>query len=352
VSLQNLSAYAAGQSITRDGHGRVCVVVSIKACFQWDDRGTLLSVPPEPLRVADTYAGDPASTGLSWPAEVGPPKPAVDVLLAGALVFPVAIQECDVTLQVGQRLRKTVRVYGPRYWHAAFGSDLRPTPPRPTTRVAIDWAHSFGGSDPGDPPLVELRNPVGTGVATRAESLTGRPAPSFDDPLRAITSWKDSANPVGFGPIAAHWQPRVRYAGTYDDGWRQDRSPLPPEDFDPRFFNAAPDDQQLPSYQAGEELLLVYGGQGARARFQLPVVQVPVAFVTVRAVLDTEACVDTVVVEPETNRLTVIARAAFVPLPNVLAFRETLVGTLSRGRRRALDSGRRYRDRSSSQEGR
>ena len=45
---------------------------------------------------------------------------------------------------------------------------------------------------------------------------------------------------AAFGPVGRHWEPRVRYAGTYDDRWTEDRMPLLPKDFDDRFHNAAP----------------------------------------------------------------------------------------------------------------
>ena len=32
--------------------------------------------------------------------------------------------------------------------------------------------------------------------------------------------------PVGFGPLAPHWQPRCDFAGTYDQAWQQDRYPV------------------------------------------------------------------------------------------------------------------------------
>jgi hypothetical protein len=260
----------------------------------------------------------------------------------GALAFPTPVDVVDVTLLVGQRLRKTARVCGPRHWEPDVMANLVPSRPRPTTRVPIDWALSFGGVDPTDPGHVERRNPAGTGVGKSSEALVGRPAPQYDDPLRPITSQKDRAAPIGFGALAPHWPPRLARAGTYDERWRAERSPLPPEDMDARFFNVAPDDQQLPSYVAGEELRLVYGGQQMKAWFALPALEVPVTFLTGRSMLEAETRVDTVILAPETNTLTVVARAAFVPVPNVLAFRETIVGALSRGHRRALESGRRY----------
>src|SRR4029079_3507430 len=60
-----------------------------------------------------------------------------------------------------------------------------------------------------------------------------------------FTRWPIRAAEGGWAAIPAHWSQRARFAGTYDDAWRESRWPLPPEDFDPRFFNVAPIDQQL-----------------------------------------------------------------------------------------------------------
>lgn len=283
--MKNLSSHQAAQSITRDQRGQTIVVVAVKASFTWDHRGALAPCLPVPLVTADAFGGDAATGGLLLAAELGPPKPAVDVLLAGWLELPAPVDTVEVTLEVGRRVKKTVEIAGTRTWQ----------------RVPIDWAVFSGGCDPTE------------------------------------------VNRRGFGPLAAHWQPRVARAGTYDDRWRAERSPLPPEDLNARFFNTAPDDQQLPSYLPGEEVRLVYMGRVLKDRFVLPPFQVPVTFVTAKALLDAEARVDTIVIEPGARRVSLIARAAFVPRPNVVAFREAIVGTLSRGRRRALESGKVYR---------
>jgi hypothetical protein len=63
--------------------------------------------------------------------------------------------------------------------------------------------------------------------------------------------------PAGFGPIGRTWQPRLALAGTYDERWQNERAPELPEDFDYRFFNAAPPDQQLEGFLHGDESLWV-----------------------------------------------------------------------------------------------
>lgn len=341
MPIRNASPHAAAESVARDARGCVQIVVSVKAAFRWD-REVFVGRPPEPLREADAFAGDPCASALAFPAEVGPPKPLVDVLLAGALTFAEPTSECEVTLAVGRRLRKTVRVWGPRRWTADLAGRIGPSRPERTTRVPIDWALSFGGTDPADPALVERRNPVGSGIARLPDALLGHAVPQFEDPQRPIQRAGEAETPIGFGAIAPHWQPRIAFAGTYDEQWRNNRSPLPPEDFDPRFFNCAPPDQQLPSYEAGEELLLAGDRTPLLTRLALPAFAVPITFVTATAVLEREARVDTILVEPEARTLTLIARAAFVPVPNVLVYREAIVGDLSRGQRRALETGKRY----------
>ncbi len=55
------------------------------------------------------------------------------------------------------------------------------------------------------------------------------------------------------GPVAHHWRPRVSYAGTYDKAWEDSRDPLPPRDFDRRYFRCAPADQQTATFLLGYE---------------------------------------------------------------------------------------------------
>ena len=51
--------------------------------------------------------------------------------------------------------------------------------------------------------------------------------------------------PMGFGRPRADWTPRLTYAGTYDQTWIDDVFPFLPADFDVRYYQAAPEDQQI-----------------------------------------------------------------------------------------------------------
>ena len=98
--------------------------------------------------------------------------------------------------------------------------------------------------------------------------------------------------PIGFGPIAQHWQARVSLAGTYDEAWEKSRRPLPPADFSPAFFNVAPADQQLDGYVPGEEVRLVNMTTASQDRFRLPEFAVPVTIVSSDELSESTAEVD------------------------------------------------------------
>jgi len=49
------------------------------------------------------------------------------------------------------------------------------------------------------------------------------------------------------------WEPRFSYMGTYDEKWRKERSPDPPEDFSYDYYNGAHPDLQVEGHLAGDE---------------------------------------------------------------------------------------------------
>jgi hypothetical protein len=75
----------------------------------------------------------------------------------------------------------------------------------------------------------------------------------MEDPNDLIGSWHHRPRPAGFGPIPREWLPRANLAGTYDEKWEQSRHPLPPLDFDERFFQCALEDQWVSKPLKGGE---------------------------------------------------------------------------------------------------
>ena len=169
-AFENLTDHAVAKTIGHDPEGHWRVTAIVKATFTWDRDGTTIPTTPVPVDEEDQVA------------EMGPPRPRTDVLLAGAIAFPSPITEVDTCLEVGTHIRKIVRVFGDRVWLPRALAGAGPSNPNPVTSVPIAWERCFGGTDAEDPRLTERRNPVGCGLAGRSESLEGRAAPNFEDP--------------------------------------------------------------------------------------------------------------------------------------------------------------------------
>jgi hypothetical protein len=347
--VTNVTDRAAAHVVGRNRDGRMVFTCVVKAAYTWQADGTLSSVPADPVRAQDQLVADPdvpdavpPAPALVHPAELGPRKVRVDVVLVGALAARAPVDSVDAVLAVGSRLRKTVRIVGDRAWLPTARGDLQASRAKPFARMPIAWERSFGGVDPEDPSQAEMRNPVGVGLCGQPKAMAGMRLPNFEDPRDPITSPKSRPGPVGFGAVASHWLPRSRLAGTYDKSWNERRRPLLPEDFDPAFYNVAPDDQQLDGFVPGEEVRLINLTMSGHDRFALPDASVPIIFVTDKAIINTRTAVDTILIDPEKQQLSLISRAEHLAEPSLLTLRNVIVGEPSRGLRRAITTGKRF----------
>src|SRR5262249_18692062 len=148
--------------------------------------------------------------------------------------------------------------------------------PQPFDRIPLAYERAFGGWDRRHPVpdrhRVEARNPVGTGFRDSAfESDDEVRLPNLEDPERPFQAYGDCPAPAGFGFVSPNWAPRSQFAGTYDERWASARSPLLPEDFDRRFFNAASPGLITPGYLRGDERVIVLNASPERRlEFELP----------------------------------------------------------------------------------
>ncbi len=213
------------------------------------DGGVLLGTPPRPVRdQAVPTSGDPWASHL-YPSDLVDEKPGTDVLLVGTAQPPAdrSATWMDVTLRVaaGRRpIDKTVRVFGTRVLYRGAW-DVAPGPPAALLPTPLVYELTYGGRDdqsPGEAPLVDWRNPAGTGVARDRARLVGQRAPALEHPEAALGSRKPA--PACFGPLPPSWLPRSALAGTYDEAWSKTRAPFRPADFDPLHHACAPPDQR------------------------------------------------------------------------------------------------------------
>jgi hypothetical protein len=297
----------------RDRDGAEVWLVAVKGTFLiGPDGSTSQADVQERVCLSPVYRGQPGKSSLLYDTDLNHTKVNTDLVVNGCAYSPPGrpTRRVDVTLR-GPGVNKTVRVFGDRLWKSS-AVGLAMTEPEPFTRMPLTYERAYGGRDESadDPRLHswDERNPVGLGFAVRNEGLAGKHAPNLESPDQPITAWDTRPRPAAFGPVAGHWKPRVELAGTYDDKWAKERQPLLASDFDERFYQCTPADQQAHGFLVGGELIELSNMTPSGAiGFRLP--RVALAFKT-----DFEdgtsashrANLHTVVVEPDVPRVMLV----------------------------------------------
>jgi hypothetical protein len=313
LQLENRTPFAATILPLADVDGVDAVFGVVKATFRLGDQLTLAD-EQIPVTLADQHYGDPPVSSVRQPSDVCLGKPGTDVVLIGSAWAPGGrpTWQMDVSLSAGP-VARSIRVFGDRVWDAGAGG-ASVAWVTPFTRLPLVWERAFGGTDETDRgPVADARNPVGRGFRTSRSmrAAHGFPMPNLEDPAAPITSPRDAPAPACFAPLAAHWEPRRSYAGTYDAAWQQTRAPYLPKDFNPRFFQIAPPGLVTPRYLEGGEVVDVRGATPSGVlQFQLPAVSVDVNFRVAGTVHPRPGLLDTVLVEPDENRVVMVWRAA------------------------------------------
>ncbi|MCC6877025.1 MAG: DUF2169 domain-containing protein [Sandaracinaceae bacterium] len=302
-----------------DNDGSIAGVVLIKQRFVVSGRGRVSRVDGAEIRIADEPwdPEHPESSSIKYPSDLCLRKPTTDVVVAGAAVARAPTPQLDVMVRVGP-LQKALRVFGPRAWYKAGVGKLVLTKPEPFTRQDLQWEHAWGGSDyETDPehPIEEPRNPNGRGLVRDPDALEGQLGPSIEDPQHPIDSHRSRPPPAGVCAIGRHWEPRRKFAGTYDEQWMQERMPLLPLDFDERFNQVAPPWFIAPQpLRGGERVEILNMNEEGPLSFELPKVRFFVGIQTTRGMTESTPQLDTVLLEPGQSQLEMTWRA-LVKLP-------------------------------------
>jgi hypothetical protein len=260
-------------------------------------------VPP---RLAGQWYGDPEFASIEWEPQIAFYKPNTDIVLHGH-AYPEAPygSRGQVGIRVGA-VKSLAHVFGDRWLVTSMG-EVAMTEAVPFERIPLIYERCFGGwdrrhQDP-DAHRCEPRNPVGVGFYdVNLPPEDGLRVPNIEDPNHHYQGYGDLPPPTGFGFVGANWQPRVAFAGTYDDSWDKTRKPFLPDDFDVRFFNAAAPALIVPGHLQGDEEVVVVGATPeGRLAFRLPSIAPPVCMVALRARnrIPVQTVLDTVVVDAD-----------------------------------------------------
>jgi hypothetical protein len=297
-----------------DKEGVDTLYIVVKGTF---DIGQSLRIATEQLALAaeDVYWGDPSASSVKYASDFHIGKPATDVALVGNAWAPEgqAVTEMYVYLLVAEK-QKALQVFGDRYWRNG-----RITAPEPFQTMPLIYERAYGGAhtvqgeDGQKNILLEERNPVGLGFRgeRNEQELEGLPLPNIEDPEHLIQTPEDKPRPAGFGFLGPTWQPRREFAGTYDERWQKTRAPYLPDDFDPRFFTCAHPDLVFDRYlQGGEPVKIRNASVEGEMDFYIPACKFSNRVTIANRVEEPPLNLETVLIEPDDKRLSLVWRAA------------------------------------------
>lgn len=290
VSLAVFPGISAQTKVLRQG-GALFVCVIAKVTFELVPGGVAKPVAPVPLAEQDAWS---TSKGLVRAWETFPIPTVPGVVLTGTAHVPGGVAKPSMAVRLGVSrerplVNKTLHVFGPR-------SVAAPAQGTPFTSLPLAYEKAFGG--PG-----VWENPIGVGGP--ASPLL----PQVVDPT-------DPRRVAGFGPVAPNWMPRRALAGGLDASVFEQPIIEVPSGLDPRFFQAAPQDQQV-SAIAGDEWIVLDGMHptSPRVESRLPG-QKPLAKITLSgrsAPVDLKT--DMLVIDADRGVVSLVSRGT-VPVPS------------------------------------
>ena len=313
MELINATRMTAGYNMGLEPSGRELLVVVIKGTFLLPKPGEQVRLHDEqlPLIMADTFTGAPAFSAPVHEVDFAPRKHACDVLLTGHARAPRGRQVTRLRagLRVGT-MEKLFDVVGDRVWQAGL-TGISASAPKSFPEMRVSYDRAFGGSDRYSEDEGQhdayLPNPVGRGWHKHLKNawVDGTPLPNIEELGKTVSYPSDTYTPMALGPLGRGWPQRARYAGTYDKQWFDDVFPFLPKDFDERYYQAAPADQQVTLLKRPTEVVLSGFTADGDRRFTLPHLNIPVRVFPKRSEReDMTATLDTIVFDTDAERLT------------------------------------------------
>jgi hypothetical protein len=258
MQIENRTPFRAMALPGLDRSGAEIVTLIVKGTFALGDRGrpeAVAAADQVDIAMADESAGEPGQSPTKIESDLAMHKPATDLILIGFAYAPRG--GTSTKFEVGFSVGRHVQL--------------------------------------GELTFTEKSRRVALHEMERYEASSGWLGPQ--------------KGPFGFGYFPKNRPPRVGLAGTYDAKWSETRSPLLPQDFDDRFFQAAFPGLILPSALRGDEPVAASGvTPDGQLRTVLPGEGVSARAFLAGAERSERPRLDTVVLEPEQRRLVLVWR--------------------------------------------
>jgi hypothetical protein len=349
MELLNATKMKAAYTMGMKPDGRELLMVVVKGTFTIPQSGKEpeLAAQQAELVMADEFTGEPGLSAPRYESDFAPVKPRCDVLLNGSAYAPGGepVKRLKVGLRVGG-MEKMFTVVGNRFWRKWLFFQWA-TKPVPFAKMPISYDNAFGGVDRSNPDEKKhkffLRNFAGRGFHHyfNKAALDRKPLPNTEENGRRVRWPRGSYRPMAFGSVARGWQPRPKFGGTYDQNWIDNVFPFLPADFDERYYQAAPADQQTDYLRGGETVELLNLTREGRTLFRLPKIAVPITFYRKNGEEIEQAAVnDTIIIEPDLGRFILVWRTAIPLKKNMFEVSQAVAGRMTRAWYRARELGK------------
>ncbi|MBI3230758.1 MAG: DUF2169 domain-containing protein [Burkholderiales bacterium] len=300
----------ADTTVAVDKTGQEHLLIIVKGSWQFSN-GVVRPMAAMPVQYSDICT---ANSIPLYESDFAPTKPRCDVLFSARAYAPDGkpVRELLAGYQIGAH-QKILRVHGPRTWQ---GENAAAGNAEEFLTMPLHYGFAFGGTRPlpqAGQSESYAANPLGCGYSTDPAAVAGLVMPSLEAHNQAILRPDEQYPPAALSVLARNWLPRRPLSGTYDAAWKRDVFPFLPEDFDTRFYQAAPEDQQIDYPQGGEEVVLWnLMPKQAEMRFKLPRLdKVPVRILMRDFTIEQpKVVVDTLFFEPDQARFTAVWRTS------------------------------------------
>ena len=292
--------------------GQLHVTAIVKATYAMPETGEMTRINPQPIRRSDDYLhGLPSLAGAS---EIAPRLSESGAVVIGHAYSPSpdGVKKRSIRFTIVRRntllVDKTLYVYGDRVKGGA---------PKRFTKMHVGYERALGGIDFSS-------NPVGVGMEKGSNARPNVIDPK--DPKRAVG---------GFGPVPARFPRRRRRLGDVKAATLESGLVELPAGFDWDYFQAAPRDQRLERIR-GDEWLMLEGmhRDHPRLRVRIPKARALAKIYRKKNVAAPEmlelAC-DTLHIEPDFDRCSLIWRADFPVASELAASALVIAGAVQEG---------------------
>jgi hypothetical protein len=331
LQVDNETAFSSHGAMLLDRQGNKVWVVMVKGTFTLHADGhTSLSREQEPVVLAPQFIGNAGTSTLVREVEVAVDHPGTSVTINGSAYSPGAnsVYEVDVGFEIGP-IRKYLHVTGDRQW-ILHRNHLVISSPAPFQTMPLTYERAFGGRHQFSNGTIEAfsRNPAGAGFAPSPDLLVHRAVPNIEYAHDRVNGPGSRPAPAGLCAIPGSWSPRRELAGTFDDRWRMERSPLWPVDYDPRYqLSASWDQVSADPLRGGETVLLRNLTPGGVLQFRLPVFYFDFETFLRSSRVHHRGQLDRVIIEPDSHKLVMVWRSILNCTTDARAVKTTVIST-------------------------